>query len=98
MPSVRRRDDCDPTDGAGRVDAVGCDPVRSPVLVTFGFSLALGDPLDPVTGAVSVLVGGGVLGRVPFERTPSVVIVGTVGRALVFLSAFLLRSSVPTSL
>ncbi len=98
MSSVRRKDDCDPTDGAGRVDAVSCDPARSPVLVTFGFYLALGDPIDPVTGAVSVLVGGGVLGCVTFERTPFVTTVGTVGRALVFFSALLLRSSVRTSL
>ncbi|AUV83820.1 hypothetical protein C2R22_00315 [Salinigranum rubrum] len=62
------------------------------MLVAFGFYLALGDPTDPfdlVTGAVSALVVGAVLGRIAFERTPSVATAGAFGRALVFLPVLL---------
>ena len=62
------------------------------VLVAFGFYLALGDPTDPfdlATGAVSALVVSSVLGRIAFERTPSVSTVGAFGRALVFLPVLL---------
>lgn len=61
-------------------------------LVAFGFYLALGDPTAPfdlATGAVSAVVVGAVLGRVAFERTPSVATVGAFVRATVFLPVLL---------
>jgi multicomponent Na+:H+ antiporter subunit E len=60
--------------------------------VAFGFYLALGDPTDPfdlVTGLASAVVVAAVLGRVTFERSPSVTTLVTIGRAAVFLPGLL---------
>lgn len=60
--------------------------------VAFGFYLVLGDPTDPfdvVTGVVSAAVVASILGRVVFERTPSVRTVSSVLRAIVFVPALL---------
>lgn len=60
--------------------------------VAYGFYLALGDPTDAfdlATGLVSAAVVAGILGRVTFERSPSVRTFVTIGRAAVFLPRLL---------
>jgi multicomponent Na+:H+ antiporter subunit E len=60
--------------------------------VAYGFYLALGDPTDLFdlgTGLASALVVAAILGRVTFERSPSVGTLATVGRAAVFLPRLL---------
>lgn len=60
--------------------------------VAYGFYLALGDPTDLFdlgTGLASALVVAAILGRVTFERSPSVRTLATVGRAAVFLPRLL---------
>ncbi|WP_191965511.1 MULTISPECIES: Na+/H+ antiporter subunit E [Haloferax] len=57
-------------------------------LVAFAFYIFLGDPtdwFDIVTGAISAVVVAIVMGRVVFERPPTVQTLGTIARALVFL-------------
>jgi multicomponent Na+:H+ antiporter subunit E len=60
--------------------------------VAYGFYLALGDPTSPfdlATGLVSALVVAGVLGRVTFERSPSVETLGSLARSVFFLPRLL---------
>jgi multicomponent Na+:H+ antiporter subunit E len=57
-------------------------------LVAYAFYLALGDPTDVfdlVTGVISAVVVGVILGGVTFRRTPTLRALGTFGRATVFL-------------
>jgi multicomponent Na+:H+ antiporter subunit E len=60
--------------------------------VAFGFYLALGDPTDTfdiVTGLASAAVVAAVLGRITFERAPSIGTVAALLRAVVFLPVLL---------
>jgi multicomponent Na+:H+ antiporter subunit E len=61
-------------------------------VVAYGFYLALGDPTDGfdlATGLVSALLVAAVLGRVTFERSPTVGTLATIVRAAVFLPRLL---------
>jgi multicomponent Na+:H+ antiporter subunit E len=60
--------------------------------IAVGFYLALGDPTDPfdvATGLVSGVLVAAVLGRVTFERSPTLATLGSFARAVGFLPRLL---------